>query len=25
VQPSCKSLSTTPHSQTSKASHAEVK
>jgi hypothetical protein len=25
VQPSCKSLSTTPHSQTSKASHAELK
>jgi hypothetical protein len=25
VQSSCKSLSTTPHSQTSKASHAEVK
>jgi hypothetical protein len=25
VQPSCKSLSPTPHSQTSKASHAKVK
>jgi hypothetical protein len=25
VQLSCKSPSTTPHSQTSKASHAEVK